>query len=350
MTGKKHVLVAALIVSLALIMVPLGWTSALQAEEAKPITLKMADSFPQSHPAYKMSQRLIQKIDEYTQGKVKIDYYPAEQLGKMKDLLDLCKLGVTDIAYVAPSFDAGKVPLNTIMILPYWTNAAEGTEIYQRLLKEAPELSREFSRYGVSPLAVLCISQYDIGTVQKEVRSPADAKGLRLKSSGGLYERIAKRYGISPVTIPSPEVYEGVQRGVVDGAIFSLPSVKGYRLNELEKYHTLGLRLGGYPATYVINDKVWQGLSPALQEGITRAAVESSKWFAKVWDGLQVQLAKAFEQGGMKIYYVTTKERSPWDEAVKGIEKEWIESVKGKAPSCEEVFNKFKKISEEVAQ
>jgi len=320
------------------------------SDARKVITLKMADSFPLGHPAHKMSLRLIQNIEKYTDGKVKIEHYPAEQLGKMKDLPNLCKLGVTDIAYMAPSFHVGSVPLNTVMILPFWTTAMEGTRIYQRLIDLSPPLRKEFLNNGYRPMAVQTISQYDIGTVDREVRSPEDVKGLRLKSSGGLYERIAKRFDIIPTTISSPEVYEAMQRGIVKGAIFSLPSVKGYRLNEIEKYHTLGLRLGGYPATYVINNKVWNGLPQDLQARITKASKEASLWFAQVWDQLQLNLAKVFEKGGMKIYYVTPEDRARWDEKVRGIENEWIEFAENRGLPGRQVFEQFKTICLELAK
>ena len=128
-------------------------------------------------------------------------------------------------------------------------------------MRGSEELQAELGKYKVRPLSVFTTSQYDAGTVSKPINKPEDLKGLRLKSSGGIFERIAQRYGIIPVTIASPEVYEATQRGVVDGNIFSLASIAGYRVNELEKYHTLGMRLGGFPSMYVINQKKFAALA-----------------------------------------------------------------------------------------
>ncbi len=327
----------------------LGGPKPAQSQEV--VKLKMADSFPIGHIAYQYALYFIKKVEEISNNKIKIEYYPSEQMGKLKDLLNLCGQGIVDIAYVPPSFYAGQIPLNTVLILPFWTTAVEGTKIYQRLMETTPELSQELlMKYKVRPLIINSTSQYDIGTVKKPVRSPDDLKGLKLKTSGGLFDRIAKQYGIITVTLASPEVYEATQRGIVDGNIFSYPSVKGYRVNELEKYHTLGARMGGYPSSYQVNDKKWQGLSKDVQKVLLLAAEDMSKAFAEAWDKEQIRLAEQFEKEGMTIYRIKAEERAKWEAPLKGIEAVWIEDMEKKNLPGKKVFESFQKICQEVVK
>ncbi len=314
------------------------------------IKLKMGDSFPIGHISHHYALYFIQKAEEFSNNRLKIEFYPSEQLGKLKDYLNLCGQGILDIAYVPPSFYAGQVPLNTALILPYWTTAMEGTAIYKRLIETTPELSQEFMKYKVRPLIVNSTSQYDIGTVKKPVRSPEDLKGLKLKTSGGLFDRIAKQYGIITVALASPEVYEATQRGIVDGNIFSYPSVKGYRVNELEKFHTLGARMGGYPSTYQMNDKKWQTLPQEIKKALLAAAEDMSKAFSEAWDKEQLKLAEQFEKDGMTIYRIKPEERAKWEAPLKGIEAVWIEDMEKKNLPGRKVFENFKKICAEVAK
>jgi len=322
------------LIVLALISMLFAFPGLIQASQADKVhKLKMADSFPIGHPVNKMAKYFIEKVANFSEGKIEIEYYPAQQLGKLKDMLKLCRGGMTDIAYVAPTFFAGQLPLQTVMVLPFWTTATEGTRLYNALMNDSPELLGELTKYKVKPLIIVTTSQYDVGTVKKPVTKPQDLKGLRLKSSGGIFERIAARYGIAPVTIASPEVYEATQRGIVDGNIFSLPSVKGYRVNELEKYHTLGLRMGGFPGMYIINSKRFQKLPPDLQQALKDAASDTANWFGLFWDKMVAGLAKKFEAQGMKIYRVKGEDRAMWDGPIKEIEEEWITDMeKRKAP------------------
>jgi len=312
------------------------------------IKLKMADYFPIGHLGHQTALRFINRFEELSEGKVKVEYYPAQQLGKAQDLLKLCKMGVTDIAGVAPSLYAGQVPLNTVMVLPSWTTSTEGTRIYQRMIKECPELTQEFLKYGVRPFVTVTTSQYDVGTVNKPVRAPGDLKGLRLKSSGGIFVKIAKKYGIIPINIPAPEIYEATRRGVVDGNILSYGSVKGYRLNEIEKYNTLGLKMGGFPSTYQINEKIWQKLPKEIKKALLQAADENARWFSETWDRQQTELSNLYEKEGMKIYRLRPEDREMWFAPLKGIEKEWVRDMEKRKLPGGKVLEKYRQVSKEV--
>ncbi len=339
------------VASLLMAFTLLGLIQAPQmAHGQEVIKLKMADSFPIGHVGYRASLHFVKSAEEISNQKVKIEYYPAEQLGKLKDLLILCSQGIVDIAYVHPAFYAGQVPLNTVMIMPFFTTAVEGTEIYMRLRDTCPELSQEFLRYGVRPLTVYATNQYDVGTVKKPIRLPEDLKGLRLKTSGGIFDKIAMQYGIIGLVVPSPEIYEATSRGIVEGNILPLPSVKGYRVNELEKYHTLGLRLGSSPNTFQINEKKWQKLPNDIQNALREAAKEHSKYFAENWDKEQLELAQQFEKEGMIIHRIPSEDRDKWNAPLKGIEEIWIQDMEKKKLPGRKVFMEFKRICQEVVK
>ena len=330
------------------------WVAFLQAPQVsygqEVVKLKMADSFPIGHISHESALYFIKRVGELSNNKVKIEYYPSEQLGKLKDYLNLCGEGILDIAYVPPSFYAGQVPLNTVLILPYWTSAVEGTTIYNRLLEACPEMTQEFLKYKVRPLLINSTSQYDVGTVKKPVRSPEDLKNLKLKTSGGLFDRIARQYGIITVTVASPEVYEATQRGIMDGNIFSYPSVKGYRVNELEKYHTYGLRMGGYPSGYQINEKKWQKLPKEVQTLLRNAARDFARYSTENWDKETLRLVEEFEKDGMVIHRVLAQDRPKWEAPLKGIEEIWIQEMEKKNLPGRKVFENFKKICQGVVK
>ncbi len=323
-------------------------TQTAQGQEA--IKLKIADSFPVTHPGHYSVLYFIERIDKLTHGRVKIDYFPAEQLGKLKDYLNLCSQGIADIAYVPPSFYAGQLPLNTVGILPLYTSGIHGTEIYNRLINTVPDLTQEILRYGMRPLFVTLGDQYDIGTVRKPVRSPEDLKGLKLKTSGGLFDKIAKQYGIIGVTVASPEVYEATQRGIVEGNILTYPSVKAYRLNELEKFHTYGARMGGFPWLYMMNEKRWQKLPSEIQKALMIAAKDYNKHFSENWHNEGIRLVEEFEKAGMMIYRIQPKDRAKWEAPLKGIEEVWIQDMEKKGLPGRKVFAEFQKICQEVVK
>ncbi|MHB9150883.1 MAG: TRAP transporter substrate-binding protein [Thermoleophilia bacterium] len=305
------------------------------------ITLKMADSVPVSHIAARVSAKVfIDRVSELTNGKVKVEYYPAEQLGKQKDMLDLNSKGVADIVDLGVSFLAGQLPLTTVMILPELDNAAVGAAVFKQVL-DIGAVADEFSRYGIRPLWGNTTPPYNVVTRDEQVTRPADLAGMKLKTSGGFYNVIAEAYGISPVTVPSPETYEAIQRGVVEGVLFSYPAVDSYKLTDVVKYITYGANFGSYANVFTINEKKWQGLPDEVKDAIAVAADDAAVASAQAWDEEEARLLVEFEKGGMEVYRIATEKQGEWAQPAEGLSKVWIESMKEKGLPGAEVYKVF---------
>jgi len=319
-------------------------------EPKKVYTLKIADAFPTKHPISKGVSYFMDEAKKQSNGQLEFQYFPNQQLGGLRDLLKICQQGMTDIAYIGPSFFPGQLGLNTVVLLPEWTTSAEGSAIYSELNKRSAELQAEWVKNKVRPLTMVTTSQYNVGTRKKPITKVQDLKGLRLKSSGGIFELIAKRYGIVPVTMPSSEMYEAIQRGILDGAIQSMVSVKAYRLNELEKYHTAGLRLGGYPAVYGINVKSFQKLPADLQKVLVKVGEQTTLYMANQWDKLDAGLMHLFKKQGMQIHHISPEEKAEWYAPLQGIEEEWIAISEKRGLPARKVFELYKQIAVKIAK
>ena len=86
---------------------------------AQTTTLRAADSLPVGHFfAEKGLKFWASEVRKQTNNAIDLQYFPAEQLGKAKDMLQLATTGVADIAYVVPSYVSDKMPLMTVSELP----------------------------------------------------------------------------------------------------------------------------------------------------------------------------------------------------------------------------------------
>lgn len=344
-------LISLLVITTLFVMILTGCGGQSSSSETSDvITLKLADSYPSGHTMNITSKYFVDRVEELSNGKIKVEYYPSEQLGKLKDMLQLASSGIVDITPVIPSFFAGQLPLNTVTILPFYTTSTEGMNIYKQLMKEVPEIEQEFVKYGTKVLFVTSTNQYDIGTVEKPIHSPEDLKGLKLKSSGGIFDKIAERYGISPVSLPGTDTYEATEKGILDGNIMTYTSAKGYRISELEKFHTSGARLGGAVTTYVINQNSWGEIPEDLQKILLQVGEETSAFSAELWDKGEEEIMNEFKEEGMTIYTIKEEDREKWDAPLKGIEKEWIKDMNEKGLPGQKVFDEFYNISKEITQ
>ena len=89
-------------------------------ESKEKITLKFAVSQPETHNHnQEVFKPFMEKVTELTDGQVEFEFYPAEQLGKVEDLLDLASDGVADIAYYYPSYHPSQMPImSTLLQMP----------------------------------------------------------------------------------------------------------------------------------------------------------------------------------------------------------------------------------------
>ncbi len=335
-------------IALAMAMVLAG-TGPVQADGE--IRLKFASPYPAGHPSDLMAKQYIAEIEKLSGNKVKISYFPSEQLGKAKDMLSVCGKGVADFCQVHITYFAGQLPYSNVVVLPYWTTATEGSAILQSMLENSPELQEEFAKYGVRALEGHTTPSYDVATVDKPVRSLEDLKGLKLKTAGGLYDNIAKRYGIVPVSIPAAETYESLQRGLVQGVVFNYPSIRSYHLNDLVKYITNGMRMGGYPGATVISLRTWRKLPKDVQDAIMEASRIIAASEGKRWDDLHQVVREEFRAQGIEVYDLTPEQRNEWAKALEGLGDEYVAEMERRGfDKIRKVFDDYKATAERIAR
>lgn len=294
---------------------------------ADQVTLKYATPYPLGHPSDLIDRQFIAELEKATNNGVKIEYFPAEQLGKAKDMLSVCGRGIADICDIHVTYFAGQLPYTNTIVIPLWTTAVEGTAIYQWLLHNVPEVEQEFARYGIKPLYGSTTPSYNVGTTDKPVKTLADLKGLKLKTAGGIYDDIAQRYGIVPVSIAASETYEALQHGVVQGVIFNYPSIKAYHLNDLIHNITWGMRAGGYPGTVVINRKTWAHLPKSIQASFVKVSNHIAEIAGKDWDDKQSAVRAEFVKQGIKIYDLTPEQKKTWAHQLDGLGAEYVRQL-----------------------
>ena len=132
MNRRKH----RFTTSVAALSAALLWCGAATAQTAQ-TALRVADSFPTGHYiAENQTKPWMEKVKELTGGKVSFQYFPAEQLGKAKDLLSLTQTGVVDIGYVAPAYASDKMPVSEVAMLPgAFAHSCQGTLAYWKLAR-----------------------------------------------------------------------------------------------------------------------------------------------------------------------------------------------------------------------
>ena len=265
----------------------------------------------------------MEAVTKETKGRVEFEYFPAQQLGKVKDFLSLTQSGVADIAYIVPAFISDKMPLSGVVELPGgFDSSCKGTLAYLELAKNGYLAKNEFAPNGVRLLFVLVNPPYQILTKQP-LTSIDSVKGLKLRTAGGAMEIMARKLGIVPVRMPGPEVYESLSRGTLDGLVFPLANVMEYDLQGLVRYTTVGQNFGSFVHNFMISEKRWKELPADVQEVMDRVGVEMTREACKKIDADVAPAIETLKKAGVTVVDLPSEDVARIKPVLAEVGEEW---------------------------
>jgi TRAP-type C4-dicarboxylate transport system substrate-binding protein len=315
------------------------------AASAQTAKIKIADSFPAGHYLHKyFTMPMVERLKATAAGKdFEFEYYPAEQMGKAKDFLSLTQSGVIDIAYVAPGFVSDKMPLSVVPELPLaYTGSCQATLAYFNLVKPGGLLDKkEFAPNGVRLLFTIVLPPYQVIT-RKPFGNLKEIEGMKIRASGSAKELLVKKLKAVPVLMPTPEVYESLSRGTIDGVLFPFNSLAPYEVDKLSKTGTIGSNFGSFVANWVISEKRFQSLPPAMQKDLTAMGEELTKSVcAQVEKDEAGDIAKT-QALGVKLTPLSKADQDALAVAAGEVASEWAATLDRRGKSGTEVLNALK--------
>lgn len=313
-------------------------------ETKEKITLKFATYFPGTSPIYTdFTEPWMKRVTELTDGQVEFEYFPAEQLGKAGDLLQLTKDGVTDISIFPANYYADQMPLSQMLLgLPNLSESSgQGTKAYNELVQENETLLKtDYLNNGVRPIVSHVSPTYELWTTGKEIRVPSDLKGKKVKTAGGIANEIYSSMGAVPVAISHAETYEALEKGVIDIASYYAMAIKNSGTSELLKYAVLP-HIGTVIQSITVNEKAWQGLPKDVQKAMKQAGEEITGPIGEVYVEETEKFNKEFVANGGVIAELTKDESQQWKTATNDFTKKWLEKHKSD-PKFNEVLDAYK--------
>lgn len=311
---------------------------------AEPVEIRLGDFQSTTHIVSKEGTvKWMQAVEERTGGKVKFKHFPSEQAAKAKGLLDAVKSGILDAALIGPLYHSDRLPLNSVVGLPgLFSTALEGTKALSALVSEGPLLD-EFKAEGVLPMVAFVLPPYNVLLKGKKVGMPADWQGLKIRTAGSTQALTARALGAAGVSIPGPEVYTALERGLLDGVFFPLSSVPAYNLQEVSKHISTNGFFGGYSFALIVREDLFESLPADVQEVMTEAGREIALNVAKAQDSSIDDLARDWASNGIEIFQFSAPEKAALSSAIANVKEEWVERVGKANPKASDVLAAYEK-------
>jgi|MudIll2142460700_1097286.scaffolds.fasta_scaffold22797_2 TRAP-type C4-dicarboxylate transport system substrate-binding protein len=342
--SKRNVLV--LVVLSLILLVAAGKTAYAQA---KPIELKLSHFMSPMHNLHvDVFVPFTKEVEEKSKGRLKITIFPGEALGKSRDHFDMVTTGVTDIAFVIPSYTAGRFPLSAVMEIPFLVPSAKVGSRAVWELSTKGYFTQEFQ--GAKMLSFWTTGPGQILMTKKLARTLDDIKGVRLRSPGPSQTALLRDLGISPLTIPIPELYDALQRGMADGAVAPLSAVVDFKLFEVVKNYTIA-NLYVTTMCLAMNPKAWASLPPDIQKIVEEAAGSRASANAGLsYDNYDAKGLEAGKKAQGQIYNLPADERGRWMEKAKGQADKWISDGEAKKLPSRKVYEEARALVQQYSK
>jgi TRAP-type C4-dicarboxylate transport system substrate-binding protein len=319
---KKTVFFVCLVLGFfALSLIPI----CAQAQQ-KATKLRLSTMWPPQHPFTKLYDQWGKDVEKATEGRITVTVFAASTLSPPMQVYDNTVRGVVDVGTNLLAYSPGRLPLSEVLQQPLgYKSGLQATRLANAYYKK-------FRPKEFDDVHVLFLHGAAPGFIftKNAARSIADLKGLRIKANAENAD-IVKNLGASPVTMPVTETYDALSRGLVDGCLFPLEALQGFKIGEVVK-----TVLEDYPMSYmtsmyaIMNKAKWNAISPADQKIIAKISEEYAEKAGKLWVELDKN-AVAFAKGkGVTFVKVSKEDETATAQKMKPILDDYVKMTKSK--------------------
>ncbi|MEI8188823.1 MAG: DctP family TRAP transporter solute-binding subunit [candidate division NC10 bacterium] len=333
---------------LILLGLSLGWPPTVQAAQFE---IRLGHPDPADiYTSRKAAGSTVFKamVENETGGAVKVNLFPAGQLGGEREVAEAVKLGSVQIGMLSGPF-SGFCREAQVFDIPY---LFPSHLVAYRVL-EGPfgkELAEEcLKKTGMRILTYAQVGFRNFTNSARVIKSPADLKGLKFRvMENPVYMTLVRSMGGAPTPIPWPETYTALQQKVVDGQENPISSIKFAKLYEVQKYmttdgHTFGVSF------MLMNEKFFQSLPKEFQAIVKNAALTSAVSENGI-DNLDNSIGLQFlKDKGMEVYAPTAAEKAQFRAVAQPAIIEYLEKQIGRT-WIDKVLNAVKQTEAALAQ
>ena len=306
-------------------------------ESAK--VLKLGHGLDNKHPVHKAMVFMADRVAEKSNGTLRVEVFPSEQLGNEKECIEALQLGYLAMTKTSSAVMEAFVPEIKIFGLPY---LFRDSEHFWKVCKG--DIGEDLLNAGAETKGLKGLCYYDSGarsfyTKDRRIETPdglnkgGDKLKVRVMNSPMAMEMVSTMGG-SPTPISWGELYTSLDAGVVDAAENNPPSFQLSRHYEICDYYTLDEHQR-VPDMLMISNRVWNKLSKEHQVILKEAVLDSVDYQRKLWKEAEEHALAVVKEAGVTVI---RPDKEPF---VKAVEPMW-EKYKGTALG--ELADKIKEV------
>ena len=263
-------------------------------------TLKWAHVYETSEPFHTESVWAADEIAKRTDGRYKIDVYPASQQGKEADINQGLKLGTVDIIISGSSFASREYKPIGVTYYPYIFRdpshliAYTKSDVFKKLAAGYEEASGNH---------ITAVTYYGTRhtTANKDIKTCADMQGLKMRVPDvPAYLAMPRACGANTTPIAFAEVYLALQNGTVEAQENPLTAIEAKKFYEVQKNIVLTGHIVDHLNT-VMSKTTWASLSDEDKAIFSEVMLEAAERATKIVEEREAALVDKFKADGLTV-------------------------------------------------
>jgi TRAP-type mannitol/chloroaromatic compound transport system substrate-binding protein len=259
-----------------------GFPAVLRAQA--PIKWRVQTAAYSGTAGYPAFQKLCASVKSLSEGKLEFQPLPANAVVGTFEMFDAVKGGSLDAMHVFTVYWSGRLPVAAF--LSSYPLALDRPDQWETWFYELGGLQLARKAYRAHNMFYVGPIQHDLNLIHSKVpiRSFEEFKGRKIRYPGGMIAEIFSHAGVATVLLPGGEVFDALDKGVIDAADFVGPAVNyNLKYGEVAKYIIMGP-----PSTPCLHQPVdlmdltvnmakWTALPKHLQD-VVIAATRQHSW------------------------------------------------------------------------
>lgn len=297
------------------------------ATAENPMVLTLAHGLSESHTVHIAMTEFAEKVEERTDGRIKVEIYPNGQLGSENENMEQLMAGVISMTKVsAPGLATYNEAYHTFG-LPYIFDDTE--DFYHKMdSQEMRDFFLSTEEDGFVTITYYTSGARSFYTKDTPIRTPEDLKGLKIRVQDMQSQTdMLEALGGTPVAMAYGDVYTSLQTGIIDGTENNETALTTGKHGEICKVFSMDQH-AMIPDVLVMGADVWNSITPEDQQIILEAAYESTDSHKVAWDAA---IEEAIEEAKteMGVTFIEDVDKEAFREATADMIQEYCDRYPG---------------------
>ena len=324
-----------------------GVAPAVHAQAA--VRWRMATSFPKSlETLHGAGVKFAETVKALSGGKFEVSVHAAGELMPAFGIVDALSEDTIEMGLTAAYYYTGKDPAFAFSCaVPFGLTAGQN-QAWKEHGNGRKLLNELFAKYNFQTLSALNTGTQMGGWYRKEIKSPADFKGLKMRLGGGVFGESMAKLGVVAQNMPVGEVYQALEKGTLDAVEFVGPyddEKLGY--NKVAKYYYYpGFWEGGPQISLYVNQKNWAALPKEYQTILEDACLYAHAEMQARYDAKNPTALKQLVGSGTQLRPFPNEVMAAAFKAA----NELYEETAASNPKFKKIYEAWKKFRDEQLQ